>query len=131
MAETLVFSGDIPSSRDGTLAPAGQDQCRRRGKTEIEFISVCSYKPLQDTARAAAEFCLDKISHGLLVLVSHRSPPVEIVLNPDGNTVKMMLSIYDREYVPFGDMAKGFLNIIFSKVSDLSRARHGRVRRRF
>lgn len=67
-----------------------------------------------------AEFRFGKISHGLPVLVTHRSPPVEIVLNPDGNTVKMMLNIYDREYVAFGHMAKDFLrNVIFPKIANL------------
>ena len=67
-----------------------------------------------------AEFCFGRISHGLPVLVSRRSPSVEIVLDPHGNTVKMMLDIYNREYVAFGHMAKDFVrNVIFPKVSDL------------
>jgi molecular chaperone HtpG len=60
------------------------------------------------------------ISHGLPVLVTRRKPPVEIVLDPGGPTVKLMVGLYEKEYNAFGHMAKDFVrNTIFSKVSDL------------
>jgi molecular chaperone HtpG len=66
------------------------------------------------------DFRFGKISHGLPVLVTKRSAPVEIALDPDGNTVKLMIDIYGREYVAFGHMAKDFVrNVVFPKVADL------------
>ena len=67
-----------------------------------------------------AEFRFGEISHGLPVLITQRSIPLKIVLNPQGNTVKMMLDIYDREYAAFGHLAKDFArNTLFPKISDL------------
>ena len=60
------------------------------------------------------------ISHGLPVLVMQRKLPVEIVLDPAGPTITLMIGLYEKEYGAFGHMAKDFVrNTIFSKVSDL------------
>src|SRR5262249_11106774 len=38
----------------------------------------------------------------------------------DGNTVRLLLDMYDREYIAFGHMLKDFVrNTIFPRVSDL------------
>jgi molecular chaperone HtpG len=61
-----------------------------------------------------------KISQGLPVLVTKKQPPVEIFLDPEGTTVRIILELYDREYLAFGHMAKDFVrNMIFPKVSGL------------
>ncbi len=61
-----------------------------------------------------------KISQGLPVLVTNGKPPAEIFLDPDGATVRIILELYDREYLAFGHMAKDFVrNMIFPKVSSL------------
>lgn len=60
------------------------------------------------------------ISHGLPVLVTRRKPPVEIVLDPAGPTLTLMVGLYEREYGAFGHMATDFVrNTIFGKISDL------------
>lgn len=60
------------------------------------------------------------ISHGLPILVTNRKPPVEIFLDPAGATVKLLLSLYEKEYAAFGHMAKDFVRtMIFTRVSDL------------
>lgn len=65
------------------------------------------------------DFRFGKISHGLPILVSKRSP-VEIVLDADSPSIQTMLDIYDREYVAFAHMVKDFVrNVIFPRVSDL------------
>jgi molecular chaperone HtpG len=61
-----------------------------------------------------------KISHALPMLAKRGSLPVTIVLDADGHTVRLMLDVYDREYVAFGHMAKDFVrNVIFPKIADL------------
>lgn len=60
------------------------------------------------------------ISHGLPLLVTRRKPPVEIVLDPAGQAVRLMTGLYEKEYGAFGHMAKDFVrNTIFSKIADL------------
>jgi molecular chaperone HtpG len=60
------------------------------------------------------------ISHGLPVLVTRRTAPVEIMLDPEGATLRLMVGLYDREYAAFGHMAKDFVrNTIFRHVSEL------------
>jgi molecular chaperone HtpG len=67
-----------------------------------------------------AEIRFGKISHTLPILVKTGTSPVVIVLDPDGHSVRLMLDVYDREYVAFGHMAKDFVrNVIFPKISDL------------
>ncbi|MEI8354629.1 MAG: ATP-binding protein [Deltaproteobacteria bacterium] len=61
-----------------------------------------------------------KISHGLPVLVTQRSEPIEICLDPDGQSVKMLLSLYENQYMAFDSMVKDFVrNVIFQHISDL------------
>lgn len=61
-----------------------------------------------------------KISHALPILVRKGTSPVAIVLDPVGHSVRLMIDVYDREYVAFGHMAKDFVrNVIFPKIADL------------
>jgi molecular chaperone HtpG len=67
-----------------------------------------------------AQIRFGTISHGLPVLVTDRKAPIEIFLDPAGQTVRVLLELYEREYVAFGHMAKDFVrNMIFPRVSDL------------
>ena len=59
------------------------------------------------------------ISHNLPVFVNRSAGIVDVVLNPRGQSVKLLLGIYDTEYTAFGSMAKDFVrNTIFSRVAD-------------
>ena len=61
-----------------------------------------------------------RISHGLPVLVTKRQKPVEIFLDPAGNTIRLILEIYETQFSAFSDMVKDFVrNMIFPRVSDL------------
>jgi molecular chaperone HtpG len=65
-------------------------------------------------------FRFGKISHGLPILSNSGTTPVDIVLDADGHSVRLMLDIYDREFIAFGHMAKDFVrNVIFPKIADL------------
>lgn len=67
-----------------------------------------------------AEVQFGKISHGLPILADKGAKPVKIVLDPAGDSVRLMLDVYDKEYVAFGHMAKDFVrNVIFPKIADL------------
>ena len=68
----------------------------------------------------SADIRFGKISHALPILARKAVSPVSIVLDPAGHSVRLMLDVYDREYIAFGHMAKDFVrNVIFPKISDL------------
>ena len=59
------------------------------------------------------------ISHNLPVFVERKAGVVDVILNPVGQSVKLLLGIYDTEYTAFGSMAKDFVrNTIFSRIAD-------------
>ncbi len=61
-----------------------------------------------------------QISHNLPVLVTRNQKPVEIFLDPNGGTVRIILDLYNTQYEAFGHMSKDFVrNMIFPKVSEL------------
>ena len=67
-----------------------------------------------------ADIRFGKISHALPILARKSTSPVAIVIDPDGHTVRLMLDVYEREFVAFGHMAKDFVrSVIFPKISDL------------
>jgi molecular chaperone HtpG len=59
------------------------------------------------------------ISHGLPALVEKRSEGVRIILNPEGQTVKLILGLYETEFTAFGSMVKDFVRtVIFPRIAD-------------
>jgi len=59
------------------------------------------------------------ISHNLPALVEKRPEGVRLTLNPEGQTVKMLLDLYETEFAAFGSMAKDFVRtVIFPRVAD-------------
>jgi molecular chaperone HtpG len=61
-----------------------------------------------------------QISHGFPVLVTNKKPPVEIYLDPAGATVRLLIELYDKEYLAFGHMTKDFVRtMVFPRVADL------------
>jgi molecular chaperone HtpG len=67
-----------------------------------------------------ADIRFGKISHALPILAKKSTSPVAIVIDPDGHTVRLMLDVYEHEFVAFGHMAKDFVrSVIFPKISDL------------
>jgi molecular chaperone HtpG len=67
-----------------------------------------------------AQIRFGTISHALPVLVTSRKVPVEIFLDPAGQTVRVLLALYEKEYGAFSHMTKDFVrNMIFPRVSDL------------
>jgi molecular chaperone HtpG len=68
----------------------------------------------------SAQICYGQISHNLPILVTRRTEPIEICLDPDGPTVKLLLSLYVNQYMAFDSMAKDFVrNVIFQRIADL------------
>ena len=66
-----------------------------------------------------AEVEFGEISHGLAVLAQKHQERVRITLNPDGQSVKLLLELYTSEFTAFGGMAKDFVRtVIFPRVAD-------------
>ena len=61
-----------------------------------------------------------KISHGVPILVTRKTPSVEIFIDPAGPTVSLLLDIYEKEYFAFEHMTKDFVRtMIFPRIADL------------
>ena len=68
----------------------------------------------------AANIQLGDISHGLPVIVSDKTRPVQIVLQRSSSTIEMIKQVYEKEYGAFEHMVKDFVrNVIFPKISHL------------
>jgi molecular chaperone HtpG len=66
-----------------------------------------------------AEVNFGIISHGLPALVEKKADGVRVTLNPDGQTVKLILGLYESEFVAFASLAKDFVRtVIFPRVSE-------------
>jgi molecular chaperone HtpG len=67
----------------------------------------------------ACEVDYGVISHGLPVLAAKHADGIKITLNPEGQTVRLLLSLYGSEFAAFGSMAKDFVRtVIFPRVAD-------------
>ena len=61
------------------------------------------------------------ISHDLPVLVEveEESDCIKIILNPEGQTIQLLISLFQTEYSAFGSMAKDFVRtMLFSRIAD-------------
>jgi molecular chaperone HtpG len=59
------------------------------------------------------------ITPGLPVLVEKKPEGVRVILNPEGQTVKLILGLFETEFTSFGSMAKDFVRtIIFPRIAD-------------
>lgn len=59
------------------------------------------------------------ISHGLPALVEKRPEGVRVILNPEGQTVQLILGLYDTEFAAFGSLTKDFVRtVIFPRIAD-------------
>lgn len=60
-----------------------------------------------------------KISHELPVLVEKNGEGINVVLNPEGQTIQLLIQIYDTEYETFGSMVKDFVRgVLFPRLAD-------------
>jgi len=59
------------------------------------------------------------ISHGLPALAQMESGRIRITLNPDGQSIQLLLGLYQTEFGAFGSMAKDFVrNVLFPRIAD-------------
>jgi len=59
------------------------------------------------------------ISHGLPALAEKESGRIRITLNPDGQSIQLLLGLYQTEFGAFGSMAKDFVrNVLFPRIAD-------------
>lgn len=67
-----------------------------------------------------AKIGFGKITHGLPILVTRRNDPIEIILDPEGQSVRLLISVYDSQYAAFDSMVKDFVrSVVFQKIADL------------
>ena len=60
-----------------------------------------------------------EISHGLPVVAERKNKDIGIVLNPNGQTVRLLINLYESEYEAFGSMAKDFVrSVVFPRIAD-------------
>lgn len=59
------------------------------------------------------------ISHNLPVLAQKEGDRIQIVLNPEGQAIQLLIGVFQTEYDAFGSMAKDFVrNVLFSRIAD-------------
>ena len=59
------------------------------------------------------------ISHNLPVLVLKEDDSIHIILNPDGETLQLLKSLFETEYGAFGSMTKDFVRtVLFPRIAD-------------
>lgn len=59
------------------------------------------------------------ISHSLPVFIESSEKGINIILNPEGQTVKLLMNIFHTEYEAFGSMAKDFVrSVLFPRLAD-------------
>ena len=59
------------------------------------------------------------ISHDLPVLIEEKDDRIEVILNPEGQTLQILTSIFETEYSAFGSMAKDFVRtVLFPHIAD-------------
>ena len=78
----------------------------------VEFILETDY-----FVKAIVDF--GTISHGLPALALKESDRIRITLNPDGQTVQLLLGVYQTEFGAFGSMAKDFVRtVLFPRIAE-------------
>lgn len=59
------------------------------------------------------------ISHGLPALAQKEANSIRVTLNPEGQTVQLLLDLYQTEFNAFGSMAKDFVRtVLFPRIAD-------------
>lgn len=59
------------------------------------------------------------ISHGLPALAQKETDRIQVTLNPEGQTVQLLLGLYQTEFGAFGSMAKDFVRtVLFPRIAD-------------
>ena len=59
------------------------------------------------------------ISHGLPVLVEKKNDHIDIILNPEGQTIQLLINLLETEYDAFGSMVKDFVRtVLFPRIAD-------------
>jgi molecular chaperone HtpG len=65
-----------------------------------------------------ADVAYGSISHGLPILAEPEDGRLKIWLDPEGATVKLIFSLYEKEYVAFESMAKDFVRtVVFPRIA--------------
>ena len=66
-----------------------------------------------------AEVGFGSITHGLPILAEKEVDCIRVTLDPNGQSVRMLLDLYERDFSVFGGLAKDFVrNIVFPRIAN-------------
>lgn len=66
-----------------------------------------------------AEVGFGMITHSLPILVEKGEGQLRVILDPSGQSVRMLLDVFERDFAVFGGLAKDFArSIVFPRISD-------------
>ena len=72
-----------------------------------------------------AEVGFGSITHGLPILAEKEIDCIRVTLDPNGQSVRMLLDLYERDFSVFGGLAKDFVrNIVFPRIRELRAKQH-------
>jgi molecular chaperone HtpG len=107
--------------------PENDAGCATTARPSAEsFLPYSRSTPANDFEIGSSDYFLDcavkfgTISHGLPILVTQKTAPVEIIVGQKGPTLHLLLNVYEKEYVAFDHMSKDFVRtMIFPRIADL------------
>ncbi|WP_298158139.1 ATP-binding protein [Brevundimonas sp.] len=66
-----------------------------------------------------AKVAFASITHNLPILAEKNGNQIQVILDPESQSVRMLLEVYDRDFAVFGGLAKDFVrNIVFQRIAD-------------
>ena len=100
-------------------APVASDIKARKDYSGAELAFVYRVESILDGdyfLKANVE--LGRISHGLPILTKETGGRVRVTIDPSGQTMSLVLGVYDNEFSAFGSMLKDFVrNIVFPSIA--------------
>ena len=100
-------------------SPIVSDAKARKDYSDAEMAFVYRVESILDSDYfLKAEVELGRITHGLPVLATKENGSVRVTIDPDGQTVSLVLGVYDSEFAAFGSVTKDFVrNVVFSSIA--------------
>ena len=100
-------------------SPVRSDTKERGDYSDAEMAFVYRVESILDSDYfLKAEVDLGTISHGLPILTTKEKGIVRVTIDPDGQTMSLVLGVYEGDIVAFGSVVKDFVrNIVFPSIS--------------
>ena len=107
------------STEELSDSPVVSEAKGRRDYSDAEMAFVYRVESMLDGDYfLKAEVELGRISHGLPVLTTEEDGGCRVTIDPDGQTMSLVLGVYDSEFAAFGSVTKDFVrNIVFPSIA--------------